>query len=144
MIIVAALVAGQASSQAPEAPAPIEIARAGDGNMSCEQIRTEMADLSQRIATEGMRQQNEVQDMANQMTASSMGMGGLTGLASAQLASMIPFGSQILAQGRQLQVAAAQRRMIDKVATMQASAAALGPIQGRLDHLGLLHATRRC
>lgn len=150
LLLAAALLnpaAAIAPVPAPAEPAPYEVVRAGDREMSCPVLIGEINTINAQV------QRQQAQQMAGiSMGRSAMmsmggggGAGGMVGnMVMGSVASMVPFGGYAVAAAQRARIGAAQKQMMDSIDTMQQQSAAMVPVYQRLDHLRELYDSKSC
>lgn len=127
------------------ATAAYEVVRAGDRAMACSQLIAEINGINQKVQDQQTRQAAAMTDASSgMMSASGMGMSGLAMSALGSLASQVPFGSQALSMGRQAQMVAGTKKMMNQIEESQREIMAMIPMQQRLDHLMELYSDKGC
>lgn len=125
------------------AAAPYEVVRAGDRAMSCPQLIAEINGINRQLQEQQQRQTASMSDAASDMMGTSMG-GGMVMSGLGSLASLVPYGSTALSMGRQAQLMAGQKKMMDQIETAQREAVEMLPVQERLEHLMTLYQDKAC
>jgi len=70
--------------------------------------------------------------------------GGLAMSGLGSVVGMVPFGGMALSMGRQAQMAAGQKKMMDEIDALQREVIENIPVQQRLDHLMGLYDAKAC
>lgn len=154
--LVAILMATPAFAQeqpaAPE-PAPFEVVRLGDSNLSCEALVGEIGTLNQQLMAVQQNLMSAGQDMSREAMAASRQRpgGGLVSGLGGLAASFIPGGGLVMGavQMAEQQAAASSMRaqqdaMQARMAAMTESTAMLGPLSERVAHLSEIARNRSC
>lgn len=138
-LLAAAILASEPTS------APYEVVRAGDRAMACPQLIAEINAINHQIQDQQTRQTAAMTDAtSDMMSASGMGAGGMVMSGLGSLAGLIPFGGQALSMGRQAQMMAGQKKMLDQMDALQREAMEMMPVHQRLDHLMTLYQDKAC
>lgn len=137
-LLAAAILAAE-----PTTAAAYEVVRAGDRAMACPQLIAEINSINKTIQDQQQQSALAMNDAASGMMDTNMMSGmAMSGLGS--LASMVPFGSQALSMGRQAQVMAGQKKMMDQIDQIQRESIAMIPVQQRLEHLMEIYSSKAC
>jgi len=137
LLLAAAILASEPTST------PYEVVRAGDRALGCPQLIAEINAINGQIQAQQMRQANAVSGAMSGLRGGSAA-GGLAMSGLGSVVGMVPFGGMALSMGRQAQMAAGQKKMMDEIDALQREVIENIPVQQRLDHLMGLYDAKAC